>query len=191
MYMYNIYVKLFIIPTIKIVVIMTEWELVHHLDNAFDGSVLTCIAVSEIPITFVDHYYIHDGDNCDIVVISHIKYSRNGSPNTPIVEVLLNCCPGEFCVSAKAKELYNSKKQSIDPTFEKVKYFDEIVYRTDPILILCFKELGEEFNGRYDTFINIVSIPKKYEHYFYIVDNGGIESIGINILRYEEDLAKS
>jgi len=167
----------------------SEWELVNHQDITYNGTTLTCIAVSELPIIHVDHYYIQSNDRCELVVIDHIKYGRNGSPSIPIVEVLLNCCHGEFCISTKAKELYNLKRLCMDPTFEKVKHFDEMVYRTDPILISCFKELGEEFNGNCGAFINIASIPKKYKKYFYIVNCKGIESISINILRYEEDLA--
>lgn len=168
--------------------VWSEWDLVRHnpiLIECFEELGLefnarcSSVGIIEISIKYIDYYYIHNNDGYETIVIDHIKYDQDtGNSNEDVIEILLNNCYGRFNISTNAEKLYNLKKLEIDPTFKYVTCFNNIIYRTDPILILCFKELGSDFNASY-TNIHITLIPVKYKEYFSILDYDGIESINI------------
>ena len=94
------------------------------------------------------------------------------------IEVLLNDCYGGWQISNKAKKLYELRRTK-----------NSIRRRSDPILVQIYKELGDEFDGKYSK-TGIEKIPKKYEKYYIISEYDGLESIEIDYTKYELDHLK-
>ena len=94
------------------------------------------------------------------------------------IEVLCNHCYGGWGMSDKANELYKIRKTE--------KYLSK---RSDPILIQIYKELGDEFDGKYSK-TGIEKIPKKYENHYYISEYDGLEKVEIDYAGYELDHLK-
>lgn len=99
------------------------------------------------------------------------------------IEILYNTKFGGWGISKKAEEFYKLKKGNVD--LESV-YFDDLSYRTDPILIETYKEMGNEFDDKYSK-TKIKKIPKKYENYYNIEEYDGREYIKINYAQYNLD----
>jgi hypothetical protein len=97
------------------------------------------------------------------------------------IEVLLNDCYGGWQISNKAKKLYELRR-----TKDSNYYLRR---RSDPILVQIYKELGDEFDGKYSK-TGIEKIPKKYEKYYIISEYDGLESIEIDYTKYELDHLK-
>ena len=97
------------------------------------------------------------------------------------IEVLFNDCYGGWQISNKAKKLYELRR-----TKDSNYYLRR---RSDPILVQIYKELGDEFDGKYSK-TGIEKIPKKYEKYYIISEYDGLESIEIDYTKYELDHLK-
>jgi len=97
------------------------------------------------------------------------------------IEVLLNDCYGGWQISNKAKKLYELRRTKDSN--------NNIRRRSDPILVQIYKELGDEFDGKYSK-TGIEKIPKKYEKYYIISEYDGLESIEIDYTKYELDHLK-
>jgi hypothetical protein len=102
--------------------------------------------------------------------------------NEEQIEILYNVKYGGWGISKKAEELYQCKKCTDD----KLDISYDLSYRTDPILIEIYKELGTEFDDEYSK-TKIKQIPKKYENYYEIHEYDGKESITINYTKYKLD----
>ena len=107
--------------------------------------------------------------------------SQEIKENEEEIEVLLNDCYGGWRISNKATKLYELRK------IKDSNYY--IRRRSDPILIQIYKELGYEFDEKYSK-TNIEKIPKKYEKYYYISEYDGLETIEIDLIKYELDNLK-
>ena len=157
------------------------------LNEKFD-STMSKTGIQYIPARFENYYTLHDNDGCETVVILHNEYDMDHYPeDTDTFDILLNSCYGGFSPSDKARELYCQKKLELDPSFQDtVWWYDDHRIRTDPILISCFSELGEEFNT-YCCKARVETIRMKYFDYFHILDYDGIETISINMNAYLND----
>jgi hypothetical protein len=80
--------------------------------------------------------------------------------NEEEIEILYNIQFGGWGITKKAEELYKLKK-GIDDLLD-LNFYD-LEYRTDPILIEIYKELGDEFDDKYSK-TRIKKIPKKYKN---------------------------
>ena len=58
--------------------------------------------------------------------------------------------------------------------------------RQDPILVQIYKELGDNFDGKYSK-TKIKKILKKYENYYDIDEYDGKECVKINYTKYKLD----
>jgi hypothetical protein len=99
------------------------------------------------------------------------------------MEVLYNTCYGGWGISDKAMELYKLRNIN-DNSIELV--YDELLCRTDPILIQIYNELGDEMNTKWCK-IKIKKIPKKYENYYFISEYDGKECVEIDLTKYKLD----
>ena len=97
------------------------------------------------------------------------------------IEVLYNGCYGGWKISDKAKELYTSRQIKNDTYYLR--------RRSNTILIQIYKELGNEFDGKYSK-TKIEKIPKKFENYYYITEYDGLETVEIDYTKYELDNLK-
>jgi hypothetical protein len=105
--------------------------------------------------------------------------------NEERMEVLYNACYGGWGISDKAMELY--KLRSVNDNSMGLEYeCDELLCRTDPILIQIYNELGDEMNTKWCK-IKIKKIPKKYENYYFISEYDGKECVEINFTKYKLD----
>lgn len=102
--------------------------------------------------------------------------------NEEEIEILINIRFGGWNMSKKAIELY--KLRNPENNFEND--FENDFNRHDPILVEIYKELGNNFDGKYGK-TKIKKIPKKYENYYDIDDYEGIESVKINYTKYKLD----
>ena len=96
--------------------------------------------------------------------------------NEEEIEILYNDIYGGWRISNKANKLYTLR------TTNDSNYY--LFKRSDPILIQIFKELGDEFDGKYSKTV-IAKIPKKYKNYYYIKEYDGLETVEIDFTKYE------
>jgi hypothetical protein len=99
------------------------------------------------------------------------------------IEILYNIQFGGWGITKKAEELYKLKK-GIDDSLD-LNFYD-LEYRTDPILIEIYKELGDEFDDKYSK-TRIKKIPKKYKNYYEIEEYDGKECVQIDYTKYMLD----
>jgi len=103
--------------------------------------------------------------------------------NDEEIEILLNIRYGGWNISKKAIELYKLRSPSYSVT---ENYFDYYFNRQDPILVQIYKELGDNFDGKYSK-TKIKKILKKYENYYDIDEYDGKEWVKINYTKYKLD----
>ena len=103
--------------------------------------------------------------------------------NEEEIEILLNICYGGWNISKKAMELYKLRSPSYNVT---ENYFDYYFNRNDPILVQIYKELDDNFDGKYSK-TKIKKILKKYENYYDIDEYDGKECVRINYTKYKLD----
>lgn len=103
--------------------------------------------------------------------------------NEEEIEILLNICYGGWNISKKAIELYKLRNPSYNVTENDYVYYFN---RHDPILVQIYKELGDNFDGKYSK-TKIKKILKKYENYYYIDEYDGKEWVKINYTKYKLD----
>ena len=101
--------------------------------------------------------------------------------NEEEIEILYNNRYGGWKISEKANELY--KLRSHNSTEIE---FDYYYNRNDTTLIQIYKELGNDFDGKYSS-TKIKKIPKKYENYYYIDEYDGKEYVKIDYTKYKLD----
>jgi hypothetical protein len=105
--------------------------------------------------------------------------------NEERMEVLYNACYGGWGISDKAMELY--KLRNVNDNSMGLEYeCDELLSRTDPILIQIYNELGNEMNTKWSK-IKIKKIPKIYENYYFITQYDGKECVEIDFTKYKLD----
>jgi len=97
------------------------------------------------------------------------------------MDVLINDCYGGWGMSDKAKELYKLRKTENSNNY--------LTRRSDPTLIQIYKELCDEFDGKYSK-TGIEKIPKKYENHYSISEYDGLETVEIDYTLYELDNLK-
>ncbi len=107
----------------------------------------------------------------------YIKMDENADKEEQI-KVLYNSRYGGWGMSTKARDLYKLRKQDLGYVADKDWN------RHNPILVQIFEELGVEFNDKFST-VDIEYIPKKYEKYYYITVDNGLETVEINYMKYE------
>ena len=99
--------------------------------------------------------------------------------NEEEIEVLYNNNYGYWAMSDKARKLYKLRRTKNSNNCR----------RSDPILIQIYKELGDEFDENCsDT--KIEKIPKKYEKYYFISEDDGLETVEIDYTKFELDNLK-
>ena len=103
--------------------------------------------------------------------------------NEEEIEILINICYGGWNISKKAIELYKLRNPSYNVTENK---FDYYFNRHNPILVQIYKELGNDFDGKYSK-TKIKKILKKYENYYDIDEYDGKECVKINYTKYKLD----
>jgi len=107
--------------------------------------------------------------------------------NEAEMEILYNIKYGGWGITKKAEELYKLRK-GIDNSFN-LSFYDDLSYRTDPILIEIYKELGDEFDDKYSN-TRIQKIPIKYKNYYGIDEYDGKEYVSINYTEYKFGIIK-
>lgn len=143
------------------------------------------INIVKIPKKFFKYYRLNIDRGYERVYYDYETYHRDHSNSDDnSIKVLVNSCYGGFGISDIALSLYLKKKIEIDPNY---KVYECSLSRTDPILVECFEELGNEFNKEYAQ-IRIEEIPAKYKDYLEIIEYDGSESIEIDIIQYEYDI---
>jgi len=100
------------------------------------------------------------------------------------IEILYNTTFGGWGITEKVKELYKSKNGNVDLLEDHLPY--DVSYRTDPILIEIYKELGDDFDDTYHK-TKLKRIPKKYENYYDIDEENGREYVNIDYTKYKLD----
>ena len=103
--------------------------------------------------------------------------------NEEEIEILINICYGGWNISKKAIELYKLRNPSYNVTGNVFDYFFD---RHEPILVQIYKELGDNFDGKYSK-TKIKKILKKYENYYDIDEYDGKECVKINYTKYKLD----
>ena len=103
--------------------------------------------------------------------------------NEEEIEILINICYGGWNISKKAIELYKLRNPSYNVTENE---FDYYFNRDNPILVQIYKELGNDFDGKYSK-TKIKKILKKYENYYDIDEYDGKEWVKINYTKYKLD----
>ena len=103
--------------------------------------------------------------------------------NEEEIEILINVCYGGWNISKKAIELYKLRNPSYNVTGNVFDYFFD---RHEPILVQIYKELGDNFDGKYSK-TKIKKILKKYENYYDIDEYDGKECVKINYTKYKLD----
>ena len=103
--------------------------------------------------------------------------------NEEEIEILLNICYGGWNISEKAIELYKIRNPSYNIIGNDFNYFFN---RHKPILVQIYKELGNDFDGKYSK-TKIKKILKKYENYYDIDEYDGKECVKINYTKYKLD----
>ena len=108
------------------------------------------------------------------------------------IDILFSNCSGSgYHPSKKAIEMYNEKKTQTDPEFIPISSgLSFLVERHDPVLVKIYREIGMEFNGKYCS-IEIETIPKKYENFYYVREYDSEENIGIDYDKYKLDTIKN
>jgi len=101
--------------------------------------------------------------------------------NEEEIEILYNATYGGWTISDKAMELYSLRKTESSNNYVRK--------RINPILIQIYKELSDEFDGKYSKTL-IQKIPKKYEKHYYISEYDGLETVDIDYTKYELDNLK-
>jgi hypothetical protein len=85
-------------------------------------------------------------------------------------EIVINACYGGFGLSQAARELYfMRKKGSVNDDDD-----EDLISRSDPLLVQLVKELGNEVNSEYSK-LRIVKLEKGTR--YRIIDIDGFESI--------------
>jgi hypothetical protein len=101
------------------------------------------------------------------------------------IDILFSkCSGGGYHPSKKAVELFNERKKQINPDFIPIVPGLSFLTRHDPVLVQIFREIGVEFNGKYCS-MEIETIPKKYENFYYVREYDGEESIHIDYDKYK------
>jgi len=100
------------------------------------------------------------------------------------IQILHNACYGGWLPSENARELYNLRKTH---GFNKGIFLCD---RHDPILLQIYEDLGDRFDDEHSK-TRIKTIPKKYEKYYDICENDGLEWIKINYNKYNLDNLKN
>jgi hypothetical protein len=103
--------------------------------------------------------------------------------NEEEIEILINICYGGWNISKQAIELYKLRNPSYNVTKNE---FDYYFNRDNPILVQIYKELGNDFDGKYSK-TKIKKILKKYENYYDIDEYDGKEWVKINYTKYKLD----
>ena len=103
--------------------------------------------------------------------------------NEEEIEILINNCYGGWNISKKAFELYKLRNPNCNLTENEFDYYFD---RHDPILVQIYKELGNDFDGKYSK-TKIKKILKKYENYYDIDEYDGKECVKINYTKYKLD----
>jgi hypothetical protein len=103
--------------------------------------------------------------------------------NEEEIEILINICYGGWNISKKAIELYKLRNPNYNLTENE---FDYYFNRHEPILVQIYKELGDDFDGKYSK-TKIKKILKKYENYYDIDEYDGKECVKINYTKYKLD----
>ena len=96
-----------------------------------------------------------------------------------LIEILYNSCYGGWGISDKALELYKLRNDDLENLCISNVFCDELLDRTDPILIQIFNELGDKINTKCSK-IKIKKIPKIYKNYYSISEYDGKERIDID-----------
>lgn len=102
--------------------------------------------------------------------------------NEEEIEILINICYGGWNISKKAIELYKLR----NPSYVNENEFGYYFNRDNPILVQIYKELGNDFDGKYSK-TKIKKILKKYENYYDIDEYDGKEYVRINYTKYKLD----
>ena len=95
------------------------------------------------------------------------------------IEVLYNCKYGGWGISKIAIDLYKYRNNLSE-------FNPEFCCRNDIILINIYKELGDNFDGKFSK-TRIKRILKKYEHYYYIEEYDGKEYVRIDYNKFKLD----
>ena len=103
--------------------------------------------------------------------------------NEEEIEILINICYGGWNISKKAIELYKLRNPNYNLTENE---FDYYFNRNEPILVQIYKELGNDFDGKYSK-TKIYKTLKKYEYYYDIDEYDGKEYVRINYTKYKLD----
>lgn len=94
----------------------------------------------------------------------------------------------------KAIRLYNERMKQLNPDYKQING-DENFYkifennRHDPVLVEIYRELGNEFNGKWNS-SKIITIPKKYKNHYVISEYDGLENVTIDKDKYKVDTIK-
>jgi uncharacterized protein YpuA (DUF1002 family) len=99
--------------------------------------------------------------------------------NEEEIEILLNIGYGGWKISKKAIELYKLRNPSCNVIGNDFN-------RHEPILVQIYKELGNDFDGKFSK-TKIKKILKKYENYYEIDEYDGKEYVKINYTKYKLD----
>ena len=100
------------------------------------------------------------------------------------IEILYNTTFCTWGITDKVKELYKFKNGNVELLEDRIHY--DLSYRTDPILIEIYKELGDGFDDTYHK-TKLKKIPKKYENYYDIDEENGREYVTIDYTKYKLD----
>jgi hypothetical protein len=139
-----------------------------------------CFDENGIKMFIDEHFGEFDSGTVVSIVSQFLGYNQ--------VEVLMNGCYGGFGFSTKARELFCKKQLAINPAYKYVPVWSdlEISFRTNHILVECFKELEKEFNDR-SAYVKIKTVAAQYLNYVQILDYDGVETLSIDMVQYLKD----
>lgn len=120
-------------------------------------------------------------------MISTIENLKNTEST---IEILYNDRYGaSFYLTADATDLFNQIMKNLDINFKPCTYDDIKIKRHEPILVQLYHEMANNFSC--GNTIKSQFISKKYENYYSISNDYGLESVIINYDKYKTDLIKS
>lgn len=98
--------------------------------------------------------------------------------STTTVPAVISCCYGGFGLSEEAEELLLQKRAESGVSVEEPWcYYDYGRHRTDPLLVAVVRELGSLRASSSCADLEIVNVPKEYEHCFTYTEYDGVENI--------------
>lgn len=139
-----------------------------------------CFDKNGIKMFIDEHFGEFDSDTVVSIISQFLGYNQ--------VEVLMNGCYGGFDCSTKARELFLAKQVAVNPRYEFSHTWSssDISFRTNHILVECFKELEKEFNDQ-SAYVTIKTVAAKYIDYVQILDYDGVETLSIDMIQYLKD----